>query len=230
MANNPTVGIFLPGGYLNNYNTTVDTGQADAYGNVYWTGSNVGKMIEVGDNYAANTTSPGTTNGTYGTPSGLPLFGGAYQIVQVDSGATAANVAYGAPAFIRVDSGVTQGALPETSYANIVVTTADIQGQIGGSYNLFAGIFVNSITPGNFGLLFVGAGRCAVAIASGNSGGTGIGTPLLTNTNNPNFITAAATTTGVLPSNVGVVVSQPVTAGGYAVGYFPNIFYRLPGV
>lgn len=229
MSNVPTVGIYLPGGYLNNYNTANDTGASDTYGNIYPTGSNVGKVIEVGDLLAANLTTPGTTGGSYATPSGFPLFGGAYQIVQVDSGATAANVAYGTPAFIRLDSGVTQGALPETSYANIVVTTADIVGQVGGTYNLFAGVFLNAITPGNFGLIFVGAGRAAVSIASGNGGGTGLGTPILTNTLNPNFITAAATTTAVLPSNVGVAV-QTVANGGYTVGYFPNIFYRIPGV
>jgi len=228
MANNPTVGIFLPGGYLNNYNTANDTGASDAYGNIYPTGSNVGKMIEVGDLLAATSTTPGAAGtGSYATPSGFPLFGGAYQIVQVDSGATAANVAYGTPAYIRLDSGVTQGALPETSYQNIVVTTADIQNQIGGSLNLFAGVFLNAITPGNFGIIFVGAGRAGVLY--GTVGGTALGTPVLTNGSTSNFITAAATNTTVVPANVGLAVSTPAT-GAYGVAYFPNIFYRLPGV
>lgn len=229
MSNVPTVGIFLPGGYLNNYNTANDTGASDSYGNIYPTGSNVGKVIEVGDLLAANLTSPGTTGGTYATPSGLPLFGGAYQVVQVDSGATAANVAYGNPAFIRLDSGVTQGALPETSYQNMVVTTADIQSQVGGSSNLFAGVFVNAITPGFFGLIFCGAGRAACSIASGNSGSTALGVPVLTNGANSNFITAAATNTALVPANVGTAVA-PVVNGGYTTTYFPNIFYRIPGV
>ena len=231
MANNPTVGIFLPGGYLNNYNTANDTGASDAYGNIYPTGSNVGKMIEVGDLLAANLTTPGTGGGgTYATPSGLPLFGGAYQVVQVDSSATAANVVYGAPAYIRLDSGPTQGALPETSYQNIVVTTPDIVNQVGGTFNLFAGVFLNAVTPGNFGIIFVGAGRAAVTIDATNAGGgTGIGTPILTHAATPNFITAATTTTAVVPANVGIAV-QAVTNGTYNVAYFPNIFYRLPGV
>lgn len=229
MSNVPTVGIYLPGGYLNNYNTANDTGASDAYGNIYPTGSNVGKVIEVGDLLAANLTAPGTTPGTYNTPSGLPLFGGAYQIVQVDSGATAANVAYGNPAYIRLDSGVTQGALPETSYQNMVVTTADIQNQIGGSTNLFAGVFINAITPGYFGLIFCGAGRAAVSIASGNGGSTSVGVGILTNGATSNFITAAATNTGLVPANVGQAVG-PVINGGYTPAYFPNIFYRIPGV
>lgn len=229
MANNPTVGIFLPGGFLNNFNSADPSGQIDAYGNIFPTANSVGKMIEVGDQLAASSTTPGASGGTYATPSGLPLFGGAYQIIQVDSGATAANVAYGNPAYIRLDSGPTQGALPETAFGNIVVTTADIQSQIGGSSNLFAGVFLNAITPGNFGLIFVGAGRAAVSIASGNGGGTGIGTAVLTNGANSSFVTAAATTTGLVPANVGIA-AQAVTNGGYTVAYFPNIFYRIPGV
>ena len=215
----------MPGGYLNNFSSTVDSGQVDAFGNTFWTGSNVGKMIEVGDNLAASLTTPGTTPGTYATPSGLPLFGGAYQIVQVDSGATAANIQYGNVAYIKLDSGPTAGALPETDFAGIFVTDyshADVNA-------LFAGVFLNAITPGNFGIIWVGAGRAAVNVQTGQSTSSALGAQVNANAVN-SFGGAYLSAPGTAP--VAYTMGTAVTAqtNNLCVLYSPNIYYRLPGV
>jgi hypothetical protein len=212
MANNPTVGIFLPGG------------QMDAYGNVFYTGSSVGKMIEVGDSLAASLTTPNATGG-YATPSGLPLFGGAYQIVQVDSSATAGNIGYGQVAYIKLDSGPTAGALPETDFSNIDVTDfshADINA-------LFAGVFINDITPGNFGLIFVGAGRAAVNVQSGNSTSASLGAQVNANAvNSGGGVYLSAPGTAPVAYTMGIAVTAQTN--DLVVLYAQNIFYRLPGV
>src|SRR5271157_4093267 len=104
MANNPTVGVFLPGTYLNRCNSLYPTGQGDAYGNLYPSGLTLGKVIEIGDLTAANLTSPASAD---------QLFGGAYQWIQVDSGATAAYVQPGRIAFLKLDPGGTAGLEPE---------------------------------------------------------------------------------------------------------------------
>lgn len=229
MSNIPTVGIFLPNGYLNNYNSASDTGQVDAYGNVYPSGSNVGKVIEVGDSLAAQLTKPGSTGGTYATKSGNPLFGGAYQIVQLDSGATAANVDYGLVAYIKLDSGVTQGALPETAYANIVVTD-ESAGGVSIVKSLFAGVFLNAVTPGNFGLIWVGAGRATVLYkASLTNGSPALGDNIATGGGSGTCDDAAANTTAPTGLYIGQAVTVPV-GGAYGVIYNRNLFNRVPGV
>lgn len=229
MSNIPTVGIFLPGGFLNNYNSASDTGQVDAYGNVYPSGSNIGKVIEVGDSLAAQLTQPGTKQGTYGTKSGNPLFGGAYQIVQVDSGATAANVDYGLCAYIKLDSGVTQGALPETSYQNIVVTD-EASGGVSVTKSLFAGVFLNAITPGNFGIIWVGAGRATVLYKSSlTNNSPALGDNIVTGGGSGTFDDAAANTTAPTGLYIGQAVQTPVGAA-YGVIYSRNLFNRVPGV
>ena len=70
MANNPTVGVFIPGNYLNQCNSPYPTGQGDVYGNSYPSGLNVGKQIEIGTTLAQISTNPAGAN---------QLFEGAYQ-------------------------------------------------------------------------------------------------------------------------------------------------------
>ena len=212
MANSPKIGIFLPTGALNNFNSPSPTGAVDAYGNIYPTGSTLGSMIEMGDNEAANATKA--------VAGQNPMFGGAYQIVQVDSGATAANVKYGNAAYIKLDSGPTVGALPETAFQGMVVTDYS---HLDAS-NLFAGVFLNSITPGNFGLIFVGAGRATIQVGTA-SGTPGVGNQVNSGDAGGGFTTNTGTTAPTYQTQ-GTAVTLPV-ASGTCVAYFPSIEYRL---
>lgn len=72
------------------------------------------------------------------------LYGGIYQLVQVSSAATAANVAVGKAAFLQ-DGAANVGA------QGYVVTDEAHEDAVG----LIAGVFLNSITPGNFGFIQV---------------------------------------------------------------------------
>ena len=220
MANAPTAGgIFLPYGYVNNFNSASATGQVDAYGLVYPSGSTNGKMIELGDNEAANATAPGT-------PAANALLGGAYQIVLLDSSATAATCVAGNAAYIKLNqNSITAGTLPETGWSTISVTDYAHRD----ATNLVAGVFINPATlngvantptPGNFTIIFVGAGRCAVNILTATS--TAIGGAVNSGSTGGGFDTA--TTSSIL--TVGTAVTVPA-ASSTAVAYFPNIFYRL---
>jgi hypothetical protein len=221
VANSPTGGgIFLPNGYLNNFNSASATGQVDAYGLTYPSGSTLGKMIELGDNEAANLAAPGTPANS--------LFGGAYQIVQLDSSATAANCIAGNAAYIKLNlNGVTAGTLPETGFSTITVTDyAHLD-----SSSLPAGVFINPATlngfantptPGNFIIIFVGAGRAKVNI------GTAASTSLYAIVNAGDAAGGFSTAAGTTPSTttVGLAVTTPA-ASSSCVMYSENIIYRL---
>ncbi|HEY3620753.1 MAG TPA: hypothetical protein VGK96_28450 [Candidatus Sulfotelmatobacter sp.] len=213
MANNPTVGVFIPG-FLNTCNSPSQFGQQDAYGTQYPSGTTAGKAIAMGPQEAQNLAAPGTQ-----------LFDGFYQWVQVDSGATAANVAAGLAAFIKLDSGPTQGAIPETSYEVPQVTSEDQVVIGGGSTNLFAGVFLNSITPGNWGFIFNGGGRATVALSGTISAAIGSIVNVGTGTNAGKFNTVASPTTTSV--SVGLT-AQTSVANSNCVCYFPDIFYRFP--
>lgn len=170
MPNFPTpAGVYLPG-YLNTVNSPSPSGATDVYGTTYPTGLTPGKIIQLAPNEAQFSAAPGTT-----------LYDGAYQYVQLDSGATANNALAGSPAYIKLDSGTVTGSLPETSYNANVVTTSD-QVAVGGASSLRAGVFINPAsvngvatgpTPGNFTFIFVGQGRVAASVVSN------LGTPVV---------------------------------------------------
>lgn len=82
------------------------------------------------------------------------LFGGIYQAVQVDAGATAGNVAAGKAAFILETA--TGGAAGSGALGYVVTDEAHAI-----AIGLMAGIFLNSVTPGNFGFIQVhGKAQC----------------------------------------------------------------------
>jgi len=109
----------------------------------YGSQDDLGKRIEIAEaNAAAFTYTP---NGT--------LYGGVYQLVQVDSGATALKVGVGLAAFLK------QG---NTNAQNYVVTSEDQAITIG----MLCGVFLNTITPGNFGFIQV-AGKVNVKYKAG---------------------------------------------------------------
>lgn len=100
---------------------------------VYGSQEDLGKRICIQDGGAVNFTY--TTNGT--------LYGAVYQLVQVSASATAAQVAVGLAAFNLYTS-----AAANTGY---VVTD---EGHTAALTHL-AGVFLNSITPGNYGFIAV---------------------------------------------------------------------------
>jgi hypothetical protein len=229
MANVPTIGVFLPS-YLNACNSPGPTGQQDAYGQNFPSGLNPGKVIELGTNEAQGLAAPGTT-----------LYDGAYQWVQLDSGATAAYATEGMSAFFLLDSGgAAEGAQPETAYSVPVVTTADVAYSLYGSSvpvanAFFAGVFLNPATlngsangptPGNWTVLFVGAGRATVQV--GGVAAVALGGPVFPDTaHEGKFSGAASNALPTTPGAVGTGLSAAAenTAG---VAYYKDIIYRIP--
>lgn len=142
----PTVGVFIPNA-LNNCNSPGPTGQQDFTGAInYPSGLTTGKVIELSENEAQYL--------QLGSPSVQQLFEGAYQWVQVDSGATASECRAGLAAFQKLPIGA-----PTTARTSVVTGQSGAQ-----NANLFAGVFINpnGITPGNWGFIFVGQGRVNV--------------------------------------------------------------------
>jgi hypothetical protein len=225
VPNIPSVGLFVPNGYLNIGSFSSPSGQGDAYGNIYPTALTPGKVIELSPSEARAVAAPGTT-----------LYDGAYQVVLLDSGATAANATAGMAAYVRLDSGPTVGALPETDYENGSVTTYD-QVTNEAATSLFAGVFINPATlngvatgptPGQYCFLFVGAGRAFLTVNA--AGGTpAIGDAIQpTGTTGSGFTTinVGSVTAAQAPTIVANAVTIPSTANG-TVGWFKNLIYRI---
>ena len=117
---------------------------------------NYGSQADVGlrawftaQDFLTNSRYMNTTNGT--------LFGGLYQLVKVDSAATAGNVAVGKVAYIKNTTAGNQA---------FTVTSEDIAS----SNSEVAGVFVNTITPGNLGAIVI-AGKGNVLLKTGLSNG-----------------------------------------------------------
>jgi hypothetical protein len=218
MANSPTVGVFIPGNYLNQCQSAYMTGQGDSYGNSYPSGLTIGKVIEIGTQAAQSLTRPDTSN---------LLFEGAYQWVQVDSGATAAYVQPGRAAFLKLDPGGTAGVEQEQGFINFTTTSQDQAD----ADALWAGVFIEAITPGNFGFIFVGAGRVEVTYASSLTAGQAIGDVVgVKASNNGLFDDLSGAATGTQTSlAVGIAVTKPVINGTSAI-WIPEIRYRIPAV
>jgi len=213
MANNPTVGVFIPGNYLNQCNSPYSTGAGDVYGNSYPTGLNVGKQIEIGTTLAQSLTNPAGAN---------QLFEGAYQWIQVDSGATAANVQPGLAAFIKLDPGSTAGVEPQNGWQQMTVTDQSHADSI----NLWAGVFIEAIPPGNYGFIFVGAGRVEVTYRAALSNAGTLGDIVGVYTSGNGFFDDLGATT-VSPVDVGFAVTTPIANGTSAI-YVPTARERLP--
>ena len=213
MANNPTVGVFIPGNYLNQCNSPYPTGAGDVYGNSYPTGLNVGKQIEIGTTLAQSLTNPAGAN---------QLFEGAYQWIQVDSGATAANVQPGLAAFIKLDPGSTAGVEPQNGWQQMTVTDQSHADSI----NLWAGVFIEAIPPGNYGFIFVGAGRVEVTYRAALSNAGTLGDIVGVYTSGNGFFDDLGATT-VSPVDVGFAVTTPIANGTSAI-YVPTARERLP--
>lgn len=223
MARLTTPGIWLPG-QLNTINSTSQSSQADIAGNPFWMGLNAGKTVVLSTQEAQAQAATGTIVG------GTTLFDGAYQYVQLDSGATAANATAGYAAYLLLNQGA-QGVLPETQYQVPTVTTADIANSYGLNA-LFCGVFINpstvngvstAPTPGNWTMIFVGAGRVTVNV--GAVANVAIGDAVFPDTNHGGKFEGTTA-----PPTTSTVFGQGVTAGtngNTAVVYYPDIILRF---
>ena len=208
MANSPTVGVYIPGQYLNTSASASSTGATDPItGNNYPTGLNVGKVIEISDLMAASLTAPGTATSNQ-------LFGGAYQWVQVDSAATAANVAPNLAAFIKWPT-VATDAIVVTDEAH---ATAE---------SLPAGVFIQTITPGQYGFIFVGAGKVNVAFKTPLTTAGAVGNTVNVGGGSGTFDSFSAT--AVNNQSLGIAVTAPAASTVSPI-YIKDIIYRIPAV
>ena len=218
MALSPTYGVWLPG-YLNTCNSPSPTGQQDAYGNNIPTPMTAGKAVQIGPNGVKGLTAPGT-------PGANLLYDGQYQWVNLDLGATASNAVAGNAAYIRVDSS-------SGSYPWPTVTTYD-KVSTESAAGLLAGVFLNpatlngssnTVTPGNWTMIFVGEGRVAVNL---NAAG---GTPAIGDTVNADGSSDAkftsTNTTTVTSATLGTAVTVPSTTYGCLVRV-ANVFGVVP--
>jgi hypothetical protein len=216
MARISTPGIWLPG-YINTCNSPSPTGAGtDAAGNPYFQGLNPGKMIVLGTDEAQNAAYPGSD-----------IYDGSYQWVHLDSGATANLATQGYAAYLKLDSGATQGALPETDYDGFTVTTADQATAVG----LFCGVFINPATvggvangptPGNWTMIFVGGGRAQVNFNGTVTGGIGAAViPIITTGLFENVAAVASV------AKQGVAVTVPV-ANEPGLAYYSDIIFHFP--
>ena len=225
MARLTTPGIWLPGP-LNTINSSSPTAQADIAGNPFFMGLNPGKLVVLSAQEAQNVAAPGST-----------LYDGAYQFVNLDSGATAAYATSGMAAFILLDQGgPIEGTLPEAAYQVPTVTTADVAealyGSVAAANAFFCGVFINPATvagqangptPGNWTMIFAGAGRATVNV--GSVANVAIGNAVFPDTNHLGKFEGAADFP-VTPGKVGIAVS-PGTSGNTAVAYYPDIILRF---
>ncbi len=221
MARLNTPGIWLPGP-INTINSSSPTAQADYAGNPYYMGLNPGKVIVLSANEAANYAASGTT-----------IYDGAYQYVQLDSGATASYATQGYAAYFLLDSGgAAEGTNPETSYGVPVVTTGDVANTLGLN-NFFAGVFINPATlngaangptPGNWTMIFVGAGRAQVQV--GTVAQVVLGNAVYPDSGHVGKFQGASTisTTGVT-NGIGIVAGA---TSATAVAYYSDIIFRFP--
>lgn len=221
MPNIPSVGVFIPNGYLNVGSFASPSGQGDAYGNIYPSGLTPGKVIELSPSEAANAAYPGTA-----------LYDGAYQCVLLDSSATASLATQGLAAFIRLDSGAAQGALPETDWENATVTTADSVNTLGGAA-VFAGIFINpptingqsnAPTPGQYCFIFVGAGRAKVTYNGSATAGNNV-LPVAPSSAQTGQFAPGAAAASIYPN--GIALQSTSGAGSQGVSAWQELFYRI---
>jgi len=221
MPNTPTVGVFIPNGYLNLGSFASPTGQQDAYGNQYPTALAAGKVIELSASEARVAEYPGTT-----------LYDGAYQCVLLDSSATAALAVQGLSAWIRLDSGATQGALPMTTYENATITTADEANTLGAPFAM-AGIFINPATvggvsntptPGQYCFIFVGAGRAQVVYNGSATAGNNV-LPVAPNSAQLGQFAPGAAAASIYPNGTALTTTSGAASTGPVL--YQELFYRI---
>jgi hypothetical protein len=190
---------------VNNANFTSPTGLTDAYSGqqVAAGGLNLGEYFDMTNGEAANVSY--ATNGV--------LYAGRYRMVQVDSGATAANVKTGTIGYLRQGGG---GAV-----RTVVITNAGT-GATAGTYSVAA----TAGTGGGSGAVIqvvVGSGGTitSVSVLNGGSGYNSVPTFSLTATG-----TTAGAVAGQLDSSPNIVTSfdQVAASPATALAVRPVVF------
>jgi hypothetical protein len=171
------------------YFTDLRTGQPVLAG-----GLNVGDYFDL--------TNPEANDLSYQT-NGI-LYAGRYRRVQVDSGATAANVKTGTIGLMPSLAVVSLNKFGTRNPPMNIVTSYDQA--IGLSTDLRPVVFLNSITPGNYGFVQ----ELGVASVLGKSSFTG--TPAIgaiINTAATGVVDVPASTTAVVVTSVGIAIDLP---------------------
>ena len=161
------------------------------------------------------------TGNLFTLSTGDALYGAIYQLVQLDSGATSANAVAGRAAFL-LDT-ATGGSANSGAAGYVVTDEANAA-----SVNHLCGIFLNTITPGNFGIIAV-HGKVGVyydaavtsLLVAGSSvilKGGGIGTF-------NNVVGALAFTGANIGTYLGHALEAPV-ASSIKRAYIRNLFGR----
>ena len=148
-------------------------------------------------------------NFTY--PANGTLYEGVYQLVQVSAAATSTNVGTG-----------------RAAYWNLTATGYQVTDEAHATaLSLKAGVFLNSITPGNYGFIFVGGGRVTVQYKTGLTNGTpAVGDNIVLGGGLGTFDDAAAGSAAPTGNFMGVATTLP-TSAGQGVIYMPNLLNRL---
>lgn len=209
MPSTPTIGgVFTPGP-INACNSPYSTGAGDTLtGATFPTGLNPWKVVSLSFAEAQAQQAP--------SPSIEQLFEGDYMWAQVDSGATASEVQTGKPAFYKLQTA--------NNSVDPILTVIGVTGKT--AQNLFAGVFLNPITPGNWGWIFNGGGRVNVLYSAVTvGGGAAIGNVVETTASNSFDAVSATATTA---ASVGIAVVKPVVAGTSPV-YMKQSFPRIGG-
>ena len=209
MANSPTQGVFMPN-WLNACNSPGKTGSQDQITGVdIPTGLNPYKVVEMSFAGAQASQAP--------APSIEQLFEGDYMWVQVDSGATQSEIVTGKPAFFKLS--------PSGNSVNPILTVTGPTSKT--AQSLFAGVFINPITAGNWGFIFNGGGRVNVLYGATLTIGAGaaIGDVIETTSTGSFDDTSASVVTNF---SVGNALVKPIINGTSQV-YIPNRFPRASG-
>jgi hypothetical protein len=163
---------------------------------VYGSQGDTGKIICLSDAEAAAFSF--LTNGT--------LFGGLYQLVQLDTAATSANALVGMAAFLLdtaaggAENSGSQGYVV-TDQAHAIATTHCV------------GVFLNTITPGNFGFIQV-AGKATVQYTAAVTSASQSSSVTSTGATAGTFDAIVAALTGITePSVIGTRIQVPANAG-----------------
>jgi len=193
--------LFNPGNvFLNNVNVAA-IGQINSLLQAAGVTIGMGGQDDIGKRIVlADVDGPDWSLASVGT-----LFGGIYQLVQVDSAATGANIFTGAAAFL-LDTAA--GGAANSGSNNYVVT--DSAHALGTSHCV--GVFLNAITPGNFGFIQI-SGKASVLYGAAIASASLAATVLAASATAGAFDNVVAAITGItLAQAIGVPIQVPVVS------------------
>ena len=209
MPSTPTIGGVYTPTYINACNSPYSTGAgSQATGQSFPTGLNPWKVVALTFAEAQAQQAP--------SPSIEQLYEGDYLWAQVDSGATQADVATGKPAFYKIQTA--------SNSVDPILTVTGVTGK--SAQNLFAGVFLNPITVGNWGWIFNGAGRVNVLFKSSLTNNSAAIGDVVETTAAASFDDTSAT--AVTAASIGIALVKPV-ANGTSPIYMANTYPRIGG-